>query len=65
MVNIPVVTTSFFPNHRKEYDFMELWVVREQFQSNMIGKDNSRSVEIGKAQSLCCSIIFVIYGVKI
>ena len=48
LVNIPVVITSFFPNHRKEYDFIELRVVREQFQSDMIGKDNFRSVEIRK-----------------
>ena len=27
---------------------MELQLVREQFQSDMIGKDNFRSVEIGK-----------------
>ena len=48
MVSIPVVITLFFPVHRKEHDFMELQLVREQFQSDMIGKDNFRSVEIGK-----------------
>ena len=42
------VITLFFPIHRKEYDFMEVQLVREQFQSDMIGKDNFRSVGIGK-----------------
>ena len=27
LVNIPIVITLFFPIHRKEYDFMELWFV--------------------------------------
>ena len=43
---------------------MELWVVREQFQSDMIGKDNFKSIEIRKVQPSCCTVIFVIYGVK-
>ena len=30
----------------------------------MIGKDNFRSVEIRKVSPLCCTIIFVIDGVK-
>ena len=30
----------------------------------MIGKDNFRSVEIGKVSPLCCTIIFVIDGIK-
>ena len=48
LVSVPVVITLFFPICRKEYDFVELQLVREQFQSDMIGKDNFRSVEIGK-----------------
>ena len=43
---------------------MELQLVREQFQSDMIGKDNLNSVEIGKVRPLCCTVIFVIDGVK-
>ena len=43
---------------------MELWVVREQFQSDMIGKDNFKSVENGKVRPSCCTVIFVICGVK-
>ena len=30
----------------------------------MIGKDNFRSVEIEKVSPLCCTIIFVIDGIK-
>ena len=48
LVSVPVVITLFFPIRRKEYDFMELQLVREQFQSDMIGEDNFRSVEIEK-----------------
>ena len=43
---------------------MELQLAREQFQSDVIGKDNFNSVEIGKVQPSCCTVIFVIYGVK-
>ena len=35
LVNVPVVITSFFPFHRMKEDFMELYLVREQFQSDM------------------------------
>ena len=56
--------TSFFPIHRKEDDVMQLQLVREQFQSDMIGKDNFKSVEIGKVRPSCCTVIFVIDGVK-
>ena len=37
-----------FSIHRKDDNFMELQLVREQFQSDMIGKDNFKSVEIVK-----------------
>ena len=30
----------------------------------MIGKNNFRSVEIGKVSPLCCTMIFVMDGVK-
>ena len=40
LVNVPVVITSFFPFHRMKEDFMELYLVREQFQSDIIGKVN-------------------------
>ena len=43
---------------------MELQLVREQFQSDMIGKDNFKSVEIGKVWPLYSTVIFVIDGVK-
>ena len=43
---------------------MELQLVREQSQSDMIGKDNFNSVEIGKVQPSYCIIIFVINGIK-
>ena len=43
---------------------MQLQLVREQFQSDMIGKDNFKSVEIGKVWPLCCTMIFVIDGIK-
>ena len=43
---------------------MQLWLVREQFQSDMIGKDDFESVEIGKVRPSCCTVIFVIYGIK-
>ena len=35
-----------------------------EFHGLMIGKDNFRSVEIGKVSPLCCTVIFVINGVK-
>ena len=35
LVNVPVVITLFFPFHRMKEDFMELYLVREQFQSDM------------------------------
>ena len=40
LVNVPVVITSFFPIRRMKENFMELYLVREQFQSDIIGKDN-------------------------
>ena len=43
---------------------MELQLVREQFQSDMIGKDNFKSVDIRKVWPSCCTIIFAINGVK-
>ena len=33
---------------RKDDNFMESQLVREQFQSDMIGKENFKSVKIGK-----------------
>ena len=38
--NVPAVITSFFPFCRMKEDFMELYLVREQFQSDIIGKVN-------------------------
>ena len=35
LVNVPVVGTSFSLFHRMKEDFMELYLVREQFQSDM------------------------------
>ena len=35
LVIVPVVITSFFPIHRMEEAYMELYLVREQFQSDM------------------------------
>ena len=35
MVNVPVVVTSFSLFQRMKEDFMELYLVREQFQSDM------------------------------
>ena len=35
LVNVPVVATSFSLFHRMKGDFMELYLVREQFQSDM------------------------------
>ena len=35
LVIIPLIVTSFSIFHRMEYDFMELYLVREQFQSDM------------------------------
>ena len=64
LVNVPVVITSFFPIHRMKENSMELYLVRGQFQSDIIGKDNFKSVEIGRMQPSCCTIIFVIYGIK-
>ena len=32
--------TSFFPFRRMKEDFIELYLVREQFQSDIIGKVN-------------------------
>ena len=40
MVSVPAVITSFFPFHRMKENFMELYLVREQFQSDIIGKNN-------------------------
>ena len=40
LVNVPVVITLFFPFCRMKEDFMELYLVREQFQSDIIGKVN-------------------------
>ena len=40
LVNVPVVITSFFPFCRMKEDFMELYLVREQFQRDIIGKVN-------------------------
>ena len=34
------VSISFFPIRRMKENFMELYLVREQFQSDIIGKDN-------------------------
>ena len=34
LVNIPVVVTSSFPICRMKEDFMQLYLVREQFQSD-------------------------------
>ena len=48
LVNIPAIMNSFLSVCRKEDNFMELQLVREQFQSDMIGKDNFNSVEIRK-----------------
>ena len=35
LVMKPVIVTSFFLFHRMKEDFMELYLVREQFQSDM------------------------------
>ena len=35
LVNVPVVVTSFSLFHRMKEDFMGLYLVREQFQSDM------------------------------
>ena len=35
LVNVPVVVTSFSLFHRMKEDIMELYLVREQFQSDM------------------------------
>ena len=35
MVNVPVVVNSLSLFHRMKEDFMELYLVREQFQSDM------------------------------
>ena len=35
LVNVPVVVTSLPLFHRMKEDFMELYLVREQFQSDM------------------------------
>ena len=35
LVNVPVVLTSFSLSCRMKEDFMELYLVREQFQSDM------------------------------
>ena len=35
LVNIPVEVISFFPFYRMKEEFMELYLVREQFQSDM------------------------------
>ena len=35
LVNVPVVVTSFSLFHRMKEDFMEVYLVREQFQSDM------------------------------
>ena len=45
---------------------MQLWLVsrKENNFSDMIGKDDFNSVEIGKVSPLCCTLIFVINGVK-
>ena len=40
LVNVPVVIALFFPIRRMKENFMELYLVREQFQSDIIGKDN-------------------------
>ena len=40
LVNVPVVITSFFPIRRMKENFMGLYLVRGQFQSDIIGKDN-------------------------
>ena len=64
LVNIPAIMNSFLLVCRKEDNFMELQLVREQFQSDTIGKDNFNSVEIGKVRPSCCTVIFVINGVK-
>ena len=40
LVNVPVVIALFFPIHRMKENFMELYLVSEQFQSDIIGKDN-------------------------
>ena len=34
LVNVPVIVTSFSLFHRMKKDFMELYLVREQFQSD-------------------------------
>ena len=65
LVNVPVVVTSFSLFRRMKEDFMGLYLVREQFQSDMCLVRKSKSVRIGRVQPLCCTIIFVIYGVKI
>ena len=38
LVNIPVVVTSFSLFRRMKEGFMELYLVREQFQSDVFGK---------------------------
>ena len=78
-VNVPVVVTSFSLFHRMKEDFMGLYLVRESklviygFLSNCRKDDNfmelylvrkSKSVRIGRVQPSCCTIIYVIYGVK-
>ena len=40
LVNVPVVIASFFPFCRMKEDFVELYLVRELFQSDIIGKVN-------------------------
>ena len=35
LVNVPVIVTSFSLFHRMKEDFMGLYLVREQFQSDM------------------------------
>ena len=63
--NVPVAVTSFSLFCRMKEDFMELYLVREQFQSDMCLVRKSKSVRIERVQPLCCTVIFVIYGVKI
>ena len=35
LVNVPIIVTSFSLFHRMKEDFMGLYLVREQFQSDM------------------------------
>ena len=65
LVSVPVAVTSFSLFRRMKEDFMELYLVREQFQSDMCLVRKSKSVRIKRVQPSCCTIIFVIYGVKI